>query len=90
MIASLRKQCLVPRIKEVIRPVLHRCLPCSKLKAAASQQLIVQLPLATGTVARPLLNAGIDCVGPFELRGGNTRRKTTTKCYIALFICMAT
>ena len=27
-------------------------------------------------------------VGPFEIKGGNTRSKTITKCYIALFICM--
>jgi hypothetical protein len=49
-----------------------------------------QLPLARVTVARPFLNAGIDYVGPFEIKSGNTRSKTTTKCYIVLFICMAT
>jgi len=41
-------------------------------------------------VARPFINAGIDYVGPFEIKSGNTRSKTTTKCYVALFICMAT
>jgi len=35
--ASLRQQYWIPRMKQVIRPVLHRCLPCFKLKAAASQ-----------------------------------------------------
>jgi hypothetical protein len=88
--ASLRQQYWIPRMKQVIRPVLHRCLPCFKLKAAASQQLMGQLPLARVTVARPFLNSGIDYVGPFEIKSGNTRSKTTTKCYIALFICMAT
>ena len=63
---------------------------CFKLKAAASQQLMGQLPLARGTVARPFINAGIVYVGPFEIKSGNTRSKTTTKCYVALFICMAT
>ena len=90
LIASLRKQYSVPRVKQVIRPVLHHCLPYSKLKAAASQKLMDQLPLARVTVACPFLNAGIDYVGPFEIKGGNTRNKTTTKCYIALFICMTT
>ena len=77
-------------MKEVIRPVLHRCLPCVKLQAAASQQLMGQLPVATVTVSRPCVNGGIDYVGPFEIKSGNTRSKTTTKCYVALFICMAT
>jgi len=88
--ASLRQQYWMPRIKQVIRPMLHCCLPCFKLKAAASQQLMSQLPLTRITVARQFLNAGIDYVGSFEINGGNTRSKTTTKCYIALFICMAT
>ena len=27
---------------------------------------------------------------PFEIKSGNTGWKTTTYCYVALFICMAT
>jgi len=88
--ASLRQQYWIPRMKHVIRPMLHCCLPCFKLKAAASQQLMGQLPLARVIVSRPFVNAGIDYVGPFEINSGNTRSKTTTKCYVALFICMAT
>ena len=33
--ASVRQQYWIPRMKQVIRPVLHRCLACFKLKAAA-------------------------------------------------------
>jgi hypothetical protein len=29
-------------------------------------------------------------VGPFGIKSGNTGWKTTTNCYVALFICMAT
>ena len=79
--ASLRQQYWIPRMKQVIRPVLHRCLHCFKLKAAASQQLMGQLPLGRVTVACPFLKAGIDYVGPFEIKSGNTRSKITTKCY---------
>jgi len=49
-----------------------------------------QLLLATVTVSRLFLNAGIDIVGPFQIKSGNTRSKTATECYVALFICMAT
>jgi len=49
-----------------------------------------QLLLAEVTVARPFVSAGIDCVGPFEMKSGNTRNKTATECDVALFICMAT
>jgi len=40
-------------------------------------------------VSRPFVNAGLNYVGPFEIKSGNTSSKTTTKCYVALFICMA-
>ena len=46
-----------------------------------------QLPLAIITVTGTFLNAGVDYVGPFVINSGS---KTTTKCYVALFICMAT
>jgi len=85
--ASLRKQDWIPRMTQVICPVLQRCLSCFKLKAAASQQLMCQLPLAIVTGTRPFLNAGVDYVCPCEIKSGS---KTTTKCYVALFICMAT
>ena len=49
-----------------------------------------QLLLAEVTVTRPFVNAGIDCVGPFEIKSGNTRSQTATECDVALFICMAT
>ena len=29
-------------------------------------------------------------MGPFGIKGSNTSNKTVTKCYISLFICMAT
>jgi len=44
------------------------------------------LPLATVRVTLQFLNTGIDYVGPFGIKRGNTRTKTTTKCYVALFI----
>jgi len=62
--ASLIQQYWIPRMKQVIRPVLHRCLPWFRLKAATSQQLMGQLPLARVKVACPFLNVGIDYVGP--------------------------
>jgi hypothetical protein len=36
------------------------------------------------------LSTGVFYVGSFEIKSVNTRSKTTTKCYVALFMCMAT
>ena len=90
LIASLRQQYWIMRMEQVIRPVLHHCFPCFKLKSIASRQLMGQLPLARVTASRPFVNSGVDYVGPFEIKSGTSRSKTTTKCYVALFICMPT
>jgi hypothetical protein len=49
-----------------------------------------QLPTITAEPARPFINCGLDYRGPLYIKLGSRRSKTTSKCYIALFICMAT
>jgi len=51
--ATLRQQYWIPRMKQVIRPVLHR-LPCFKLKAAASQQLMGQITFGKSNSVTPI------------------------------------
>lgn len=46
--------------------------------------------LARVTVTHPFVNNGTDYVGPFFIKSSNTGWKTTTNCYVELFICMAT
>jgi len=52
---SLRQQYWILRMKQLIRPMLHHCLLCFKLKAAASQRLMSQLPLPRVTVSGPFV-----------------------------------
>jgi len=48
-----------------------------------------QLLLAEVTVARPSVNAGIDCVDPFGIKSGYIRSKSAKVHYVERFICMA-
>ena len=66
----------------------HKSRHLEELQVMVGRSLMAES--TSRTVARPFINAGIDYVGPFEIKSGNTRSKTTTKCYVALFICMAT
>ena len=36
------------------------------------------------------VHTGVDYAGPFELKSGNPRRPTITKCWLAMFVCLAT
>lgn len=90
LIASLRQHYWIPRAKQTVKSIIHKCLPCFKLKVTTTQQLMGQLPSARVQPSRPFLNTGTDFAGPFHVKQGLVRSKTTIKCYIAIFVCLAT
>jgi len=88
--ASLREKFWIPRIRNLVRSVIHQCLPYYKFKAQATQQLIGELPPSRVRPSRPFLTTGVDYAGPILLRLGPTRSKTIVKGYIAIFVCLVT
>lgn len=55
-----------------------------------SRQQMASLPKSRVTASPPFLSSGLDYCGPFEIRYGSSRSRTTVKTYVAIFICMAT
>ena len=53
----------------------------------AAEESVTLAKSNSGTL---IFKCGIDYVGSFEIKNDNTRSKTTNKCYVALFICVAT
>lgn len=51
-------------------------------------QQMASLPRQRVNVARPFLSSGVDYCGPVILPIGTKRSRTTTKTYLAIFICM--
>jgi hypothetical protein len=88
--ASLREKYWMPRIRNLVKTVIHQCLTCYKFKAQATQQLMGELPSTQVQPSRPFLTTGTDYAGPISLRFGTTCSKTITKGYIALFDCFTT
>jgi len=88
--ASLRDKYWIPRIRNLVKTIIHHCLTCYKFKAQATQQLMGELPSHRVQPSRPFLTTGIDYAGPISLRLGTPRSKTITKGYIAIFVCFAT
>ena len=90
LIASLRERYWIPRIRRVVRTVIHKCVTCYKFKAHATSQLMGELPSARIQPSRPFRTTGVDYAGPISLRMGTPRSKAITKGYIAIFVCFAT
>jgi hypothetical protein len=85
-IASLRERYWIPRIRNVVKTIIHHCLTCYKFKAQATQQLMGELPSSRVQPSRPFLTTGVDYAGPIQLRLDAPRSKTITKGYIAIFV----
>ena len=90
LIASLRNMYWIPRVKLLVKTVIHQCLTCYKLKLHASQQLMGELPAPRFRPCRAFETTGVDYAGPINLKLGSPRSKLTTKGYIAIFVCFST
>jgi len=90
LIASLRERYWIPRIRILVRTVIHQCITCYRFKAQATQQLMGELPSTRIQTLRPFLTTGLDYAGPISLRLGPPRSKCNTKGYIAIFVCFVT
>ena len=44
LIATLRERYWIPRIRNLVKTVIHQCLTCYRFKAQATQQLMGELP----------------------------------------------
>ncbi|XP_029178506.1 uncharacterized protein LOC114946224 [Nylanderia fulva] len=73
-----------------IRSFIHNCITCARHRAAASQQLIGQLPASRVTPCRPFFNTGVDYAGPLTLKSFRGRGAKTVKGYFIIFVCFST
>jgi len=90
LIASLRERYWIPRIRNLVKTVIHQCLTCYRFKAQATQQLMGELPSTRVQSSRPFLTTCVDYAGPISLRLGPQCSKTITKGSIAIFVCFVT
>ena len=67
LIASLRERYCIPRIRNLVRTVIHQCQNCYRFKAQATQQLMGELLSTRMQTSRPLLTTGVDYAGPISL-----------------------
>ncbi|XP_066254640.1 uncharacterized protein [Euwallacea similis] len=73
-----------------IKRITQRCLTCYRLRATAVNQIMAHLPKERLQVTRPFTNVGIDYGGPYTIKTSKLRRASSTKCYMAVFVCLST
>ncbi|XP_029160290.1 uncharacterized protein LOC114932289 [Nylanderia fulva] len=83
----LRLRFWVPRGRTVVKQQLHRCVTCTRWRAATPQPPMGNLPRDRVTPTRPFLSTGLDYAEPIFMRTSKGRGHRAQKGHIAVFIC---
>lgn len=73
-----------------VKKVIHKCVTCFRLKAAATNQLMGSLPADRVNACRPFEKVGIDFAGPISVKLSRIRRSVEGKGYILVIVCFVT
>ncbi|XP_022170758.1 uncharacterized protein LOC111034046 [Myzus persicae] len=76
--------------RHIARSIVHKCIPCFKLKPVVFQPIMGDLPKDRVTPSRPFSKCGIDYAGPIMIKSGLRRNSPLVKGYICVFVCFAT
>ncbi|CAK9821001.1 hypothetical protein ANTPLA_LOCUS11030 [Anthophora plagiata] len=76
--------------KTVVKTIIRKCIKCYRARPTIPEYPMGNLPKDRVTLKRPFLSAGIDYCGPFHIKEKRLRNTKQIKCYVAIFICLAT
>lgn len=92
MLNYLRQKYWLITGRRTINQFIRTCVKCCRVKGLTSQQIMGNLPASRVTVGRTFSKAGVDYAGPIFVKvpTSNSRKYSTVKGYIAVFVCLAT
>lgn len=90
MMRLARRQFWITGGRNVFRKSVQRCVICVRHRGRTMDQRMAPLRVERVTGGYPFLHASIDYCGPFEVKAWKDRCNRIVKCYVAVFICMAT
>ncbi|GBO28678.1 hypothetical protein AVEN_185716-1 [Araneus ventricosus] len=86
-LANIRTKFWLIDGRNYIRKIIRKCVPCLKVSAKSSNQVMADLPSCRVNISRVFTRVGIDFCGPFSIKLLSGRFKKSYKCYICIFIC---
>lgn len=90
MLQTLRQKYWVLNGRAAVKRCAHDCAICRRYSQVMAKQQMAPLPAVRVRPAHPFVSAGIDYCGPFNVHIGTRRTRTTTKTWVAIFVCMVT
>ncbi|GFW23877.1 integrase catalytic domain-containing protein [Trichonephila clavipes] len=88
--AALREKFWILSARDAVRRVVRRCISCFRNRPKFAEQIMGDLPESRVCPSSVLQRNGIDFAGQFLIRSSKGRGSRNTKCYICVFVCLAT
>ncbi|KAJ0177755.1 hypothetical protein K1T71_006628 [Dendrolimus kikuchii] len=76
--------------RNIARATVHACIRCMKFNVKPVQPIMGNLPMERLHLEYPFLNSGTDYMGPVLMLNRKGRGARLLKCYICIFVCLAT
>lgn len=76
--------------RRVCRHITFKCIQCFRSRARPTQPFMADLPEDRVRGVRAFLGTGTDFCGPFYIKSSSLRNVKILKCYLCIFVCLAT
>ena len=89
LVSLIRKSYWIINARKAVRSVIHKCLICFRWRAQTGSQQMGDLPAARVQPSNCFNSTGVDYAGPINVTISKRRGITSSKGYIAVFVCFA-
>lgn len=90
LLSTLRENYWPIKGRILARSTTNNCRLCRIIKAQGLNPIMGNLPASRVTQSLPFHISGVDFAGPFYITDRKGRGCRITKCYLCLFVCLAT
>ncbi|XP_055715024.1 uncharacterized protein LOC129809241 [Phlebotomus papatasi] len=90
LLAAMRQRFWPIRGRHLVRGIYRKCIRCFRFQPRLQQQIMGQLPEHRTTFSKPFTATSVDFAGPLQMRPHLKRGGTTSKVWIAIFVCHIT
>lgn len=90
LLASVRERFWPIGGRNLARSTTRRCLVCTRLRGKTLQPIMGNLPAERSSPSFAFYSCGVDMAGPFMISSKKGKGNRISKCYLCLFVCLAT
>lgn len=76
--------------RNLAKNIVRKCVKCSRMQGQLIQPIMGNLPTERLQPGFPFLRSGVDYCGPMYILNKKGRGAKLEKCYVCLFVCLAT